>query len=235
VDRLASLSLNRPVRVRLDPNMRVASGIQQEFIKIKEAREFDRDAMLLGTCALALSSIARSMQCSHQHFSHFSLYLFRFFSSSALCTRSFKKRVLIFFRAKKEAHRLKVIFGLAGLKAAELHGNLSQNQVRCQPLLTTHARTHTHAHTHAAHTTARTPARSVVNAVIGGAVQRLEALEKFRDGNFDYLLATDLAARGLDILGIETVRPNKLRVCVCACVRVCVCACVRVCVCAHCD
>ncbi|ELR20123.1 DEAD/DEAH box helicase domain containing protein [Acanthamoeba castellanii str. Neff] len=127
VDRLASLSLNRPVRVRLDPNMRVASGIQQEFIKIKEAREFDRDAMLL-----------------------------------ALCTRSFKKRVLIFFRAKKEAHRLKVIFGLAGLKAAELHGNLSQNQ-------------------------------------------RLEALEKFRDGNFDYLLATDLAARGLDILGIETI------------------------------
>jgi hypothetical protein len=38
--------------------------------------------------------------------------------------------VLIFFRAKKEAHRLKVIFGLAGLKAAELHGNLTQNQVR---------------------------------------------------------------------------------------------------------
>jgi hypothetical protein len=30
--------------------MRVASGIQQEFVKIKESREFDRDAMLLGTC-----------------------------------------------------------------------------------------------------------------------------------------------------------------------------------------
>lgn len=51
VDRLAALSLNRPVRVRLDPNMRVASGIQQEFIKVKEIRENDRDAMLLGTCS----------------------------------------------------------------------------------------------------------------------------------------------------------------------------------------
>lgn len=112
VDRLAALSLNRPVRVRLDPSMRVASGIQQEFIKIKESRENDRDAMLLGerlteTC----------LQYPH------------YLPILALCTRSFKTRTLIFFRAKKEAHRLKVIFGLAGLKAAELHGNLTQNQV----------------------------------------------------------------------------------------------------------
>jgi len=127
VDQLAALSLNRPVRVRLDPTMRVATGVHQEFVKVKPSREQDRDAMLL-----------------------------------ALCTRSFKTRSLIFFKAKKEAHRLKVIFGLAGLKAAELHGNLTQNQ-------------------------------------------RLEALEKFRDGEFDFLLATDLAARGLDIMGIETI------------------------------
>eukprot|EP01123_Difflugia_compressa_P001713 TRINITY_DN1212_c0_g1_i1.p1 TRINITY_DN1212_c0_g1~~TRINITY_DN1212_c0_g1_i1.p1 ORF type:complete len:788 (-),score=221.96 TRINITY_DN1212_c0_g1_i1:62-2425(-) len=80
----------------------------------------------------------------------------------ALCLRTFKSAVLIFFREKILAHRMKIIFGLAGLSAAELHGNLTQ-------------------------------------------LQRLDALEKFRDGQVNFLLATDLASRGLDIVGMQTV------------------------------
>ncbi|CAA7391397.1 unnamed protein product [Spirodela intermedia] len=80
----------------------------------------------------------------------------------ALCSRTFTHKVIIFSGTKEAAHRLKIIFGLAGLKAAELHGNLTQ-------------------------------------------VQRLDALELFRKQEVDFLIATDVAARGLDIIGVQTV------------------------------
>jgi ATP-dependent RNA helicase DDX27 len=80
----------------------------------------------------------------------------------AVCTNTFKKNTLIFFREKKDAHRMKIIFSLAGLSASELHGNLTQ-------------------------------------------LQRLDSLEQFRDGKVNFLLATDIASRGLDIIGIQTV------------------------------
>jgi len=47
-----------------------------------------------------------------------------------LCANVYKDRVIVFFRQKKEAHRARVIFGLSGLKATELHGSMSQEQVR---------------------------------------------------------------------------------------------------------
>ncbi|KAJ3298709.1 nucleolar DEAD-box protein required for synthesis of 60S ribosomal subunit [Borealophlyctis nickersoniae] len=81
---------------------------------------------------------------------------------AALCSRTYKTETIVFFRSKAAAHHMKIIFGLLGLKAAELHGNLTQ-------------------------------------------LQRLEALELFRDRKVDFLLATDLASRGLDIAGIKTV------------------------------
>lgn len=46
-----------------------------------------------------------------------------------LCKEVFTDRCIIFFRQKKEAHRVRVIFALFGFKAAELHGNMTQEQV----------------------------------------------------------------------------------------------------------
>ncbi|ORX48417.1 DEAD-domain-containing protein, partial [Piromyces finnis] len=81
---------------------------------------------------------------------------------AALCSRTYKSETIIFFRSKAAAHYMKIVFGLLGLNATELHGNLTQ-------------------------------------------LQRLESLESFRDRKTDFLLATDLASRGLDIAGIKTV------------------------------
>ncbi|KKK26907.1 putative ATP-dependent RNA helicase (Drs1) [Aspergillus rambellii] len=79
-----------------------------------------------------------------------------------LCKELYTGRVIVFFRQKREAHRVRIIFGLVGLKAAELHGSMSQEQ-------------------------------------------RIQSVESFRDGKVNFLLATDLASRGLDIKGVETV------------------------------
>jgi ATP-dependent RNA helicase DDX27 len=80
----------------------------------------------------------------------------------ALCSRSFRQRCMVFCRSKNIAHRMTILFGLCGLRAAELHSNLTQ-------------------------------------------AQRLEALRVFRARSVEFLICTDLASRGLDIPGVETV------------------------------
>jgi ATP-dependent RNA helicase DDX27 len=47
----------------------------------------------------------------------------------ALCKRTFKSGVLIFFKSKKLAHQIRIAFSLLGMKCEELHGDLSQEQV----------------------------------------------------------------------------------------------------------
>ena len=48
---------------------------------------------------------------------------------AALCCRTFREQCLLFFPTKRLTHRMRIVFGLLGLKAAELHGNLTQLQV----------------------------------------------------------------------------------------------------------
>lgn len=79
-----------------------------------------------------------------------------------IVTTLYKERVIIFFRQKKIAHQVRILFGLLGLSCAELHGSLNQ-------------------------------------------AQRIASVEAFRDGKVNFLLATDLASRGLDIKGVDTV------------------------------
>ena len=125
IDDLIKMSLNKPMRLFVDPNKTTSKTLIQEFVRVR--KEEERTTALL-----------------------------------ALCTRTFKTKSIIFVRSKKLAHQLHIVFQLFNLSAAELHGDLSQEQ-------------------------------------------RLTALQSFRDGKVDFLIATDLASRGLDIKGVETV------------------------------
>lgn len=48
VDDLVSLSLHEPVRLFIARNTEIASNLVQEFVRIRQTREVDRDAFLLG-------------------------------------------------------------------------------------------------------------------------------------------------------------------------------------------
>ena len=54
----------------------------------------------------------------------------------ALCSRTFKMQCLVFLQTKALAHRMRIIFGLLGLTAAELHGNRTQLQVSDHMIVT---------------------------------------------------------------------------------------------------
>ncbi|XP_076359653.1 dead-box helicase Rs1 [Tachypleus tridentatus] len=137
VQDLAVVSLKDPVKIFINSNTDVAFNLRQEFIRIRENREGDREPIL-----------------------------------AALICRTFHERVLIFVQTKKQVHRLRVMLELMGIKVDELHGNLNQTQ-------------------------------------------RLEALRKFQEEEVDVLIATDVAARGLDIPGVCTIinftMPNTLQ------------------------
>ncbi|XP_034545272.1 probable ATP-dependent RNA helicase DDX27 [Notolabrus celidotus] len=124
---LAAVSLKQPVRIFVNSNTDVAPFLRQEFVRIRQNREGDREAVV-----------------------------------AALLTRTFQDHVMCFTQTRKQAHRLHILLGLMGLKVGELHGELSQNQ-------------------------------------------RLENLRRFKDDQIDILVATDVAARGLDIDGVKTV------------------------------
>jgi len=146
VDELVKMSLNKPVRLFVDPKRSTASGLVQEFVRVRAGKENERPSIL-----------------------------------AALCKRTFKNKVIIFLRSKKLAHQMRILFSLLGMKCEELHGDLTQEQVRfCFPTMGQF--------------------ESYWNLQ-----KRLKALHAFREGIVDYLMATDLASRGLDIKGVETV------------------------------
>lgn len=81
---------------------------------------------------------------------------------AALAVRTCSQRCIVFLPTKELTHRCRILFGLLGLAAAELHGGLSQPE-------------------------------------------RLASLNRFKEGKVTHLLCTDVAARGIDVQGVESV------------------------------
>jgi len=155
VEDLAKLSLKRPIRVRITgadasnsssggagtSSISFAPRLVQEFIKLRSSA-LPSAPVRPGDSAVDALTV-ESMLLS-------------------LVDRSFGKRVIVFFEMKRNAHRFCALLTLIGIKAVELHGDVTQ-------------------------------------------AQRYMALEKFRRQEADVMVATDVAARGLDIPGVQTV------------------------------
>lgn len=148
VEDLVKMSLKRPIRVKItgdningtDDSVSFAPRLIQEFIKVRSTS--GASAETPGTSG-ADQEVVEAMLL-------------------ALISRSFNKQCIVFFEMKRNAHRFCALLNVMNIKAAELHGDVSQ-------------------------------------------VQRYQALEKFRNQQVDILVATDVAARGLDIPGVQTV------------------------------
>ena len=73
-------------------------------------------------------------------------------------------------RSVRLAHQLRVVFGILELKAAELHGDLAQEQAHCS-----------------------CRCNALAQVLLKLHLQRLETLKRFRQGEVDYLLGTGVA------------------------------------------
>lgn len=191
VRKLIELSLQQPVRLAADRKAAAPSRLRQEVVRLKGGAANDKDAVLLALCSRVLRD----------------------------------KRTIVFCTHKWRAHKLRILLGLAQLPpAAELHGDMTQVRPVSMHQGRVWAATRAGGNVlgGAARDIAVRPAtlpcvlraariprcerhrRHMTTAALAQAA-RLEALEAFRRGDASILLATDVAARGLDILGVTTV------------------------------
>lgn len=183
---LATVSLVKPVKVFVNTNQTVAFNLRQEFIRIRkrvdpkpvEKKSQENDEQNENEAAAEESEEetnnrrknfkghqrrgGKKYQAQHERDEKDREDREREPILAALICRTFHDHCMVFVQRKKQAHRLHILLGLLGVKAGELHGNLTQQQ-------------------------------------------RLESLKQFKEEQIDILIATDVAARGLDIVGVKTV------------------------------
>lgn len=177
---LAAVSLDKPVKVFVNTNQTVAYNLRQEFIRIRRKVEVKPNDKQQNGDAEDGDEEREEPKREFRKGGKFQKRGGKKFQMNAdrdekeredrerepvlaaLVCRTFHDHCMIFVQRKRQAHRLHILLGLLGIKAGELHGNLTQQQ-------------------------------------------RLESLKQFKEEQIDVLIATDVAARGLDIVGVKTV------------------------------
>jgi ATP-dependent RNA helicase DDX27 len=101
------MSLKKPIRLFINENTETAANLRQEFIRIREEREDDREAIVAGTCFSVCIPSNPIL---------------------ALVTRNFPDHTIIFVRTKKDCEKTHILLGLLGVKVGQLHGGLTQTQ-----------------------------------------------------------------------------------------------------------
>lgn len=119
IDELVKLSLDRPVRCFVDPKRTTAKNLVQEFVRIRARSNPVSSASASGSGSKEKDD-GPAVQGEDR---------VRAATLLSLVTRTVKDKCIIFFRSKALAHQMRIVFGLCGLKASELHGNLTQEQV----------------------------------------------------------------------------------------------------------
>jgi ATP-dependent RNA helicase DDX27 len=70
VDDLVKMSLNKPVRLFVDPKRSTASGLVQEFVRVRAGKEEERSSILVTLCKRTFQSgviiFLRSKKLAHQ-------------------------------------------------------------------------------------------------------------------------------------------------------------------------
>jgi len=70
VDDLVKMSLQKPVRIFVDPKRSTARGLVQEFVRVRTGKEADRSAILVALCKRSFKSntiiFLRSKKLAHQ-------------------------------------------------------------------------------------------------------------------------------------------------------------------------
>mgnify|MGYP002715763404 FL=1 len=115
---------------------------------------------------------------------------------AALVRRTFRANCIIFVATKSQAHKLRILLGFLNMKVNVLLD--LRLKCRTKSFMFTFPRvmmiTNDYFYIQAGelHGNLRQP-------------ERLDTLKRFKNGELDILVATDVAARGLDISGVKTV------------------------------